>query len=242
MGIKKEISTNKARLVFCDNNTVEKQFFELERAKKELESLNIVNSVFTEENIGGWLYKTVKVLSFNKDTSSIKMEEATGVPFSEILIYKPEYSYHMGVWLALYHNNAYVKENRVKRFGDFSRSNFIIDKEKRIATAIDPGGGGGEVDFPEVDIVTGIYSLVLGSLRSRVAPYYVCDTFIKAYNDISKNKIDVSNMLISWKIIRKRFRSKYKKSSILLRPVSYCAMILLNFYITILIKRIGKRI
>lgn len=186
------------------------------------------------------MYKAVRIVEYDADNNKIIMEKVKGVNFSEIFLEEPKYVYHMGIWLAVFHNSVRLEENKLILYGDFNRVNFIIDKDNKEATAIDPGSYFGEIGYPEIDIMTTVYSLVVGNLRSMRSPYKITYNFIQAYDKQSDKKIDESNMRKSWKRLRKRFGNKYKKRPILLRPISYLAMISLNIYITILIKRLRK--
>lgn len=231
----REIRTNKANLIFKENGIVEKIFFEPIAAKNEMESLKHLNDVFMDTRVDGWLYKAVKFISYDEDSSKIVMETVKGVNFSEIFRNEPEYVIHMGRWLAAFHNNVRVEGNKTILYGDFNRGNFIIDKENKEATAIDPGSYFGDVNYPEVDVVTTIYSLAVGVLKFRRSPFEMVYSFVNSYNEVSDRNIDKLNMKVSWKLIRERFKNKYKKAPVLMRPISYCTMIILNLYITLLI-------
>lgn len=238
MNIEKEISTNKAKLVFYDNGTVEKQFFDANRANSEMNSIALLNEIFKEKHISDWKYKVVELIKYDKVTSTMTMGTVQGVEFSKILATKPEYSKHMGIWLGLYHNNAHIDENKVKRFGGFSRTNFIINEIEKEVTAIDPGDWGGENNYPEVDLVTGIYSLALGAIKAKKLPFKICNTLVKGYNSISNIAINKKQLFKSWDIVKIRFKDKYKKSHFTIRPISYIAMLVLNFYMLFILRRI----
>lgn len=237
--IKKEIHTNKAKLTFFSNGTVEKKLFNTE-AKKEINSLIRLNNIFVDREREGWLYKAVKIIRHDVKENKFIMKEAKGVNFSEIFAEKPKYSHHMGVWLALYHNDARVRRDKVILYTDFIRGNFIIDEKNKVATAIDPGSIFGKIDCPEKDIIITIYSLMIGAFRSMLSPFKVSNWFIRSYNKTSNEKINKENMESSWRTIRKssRFRNRYKSRPIYLRPLAYCAMVISNLYMTILIKRL----
>lgn len=237
----KEIHTNKAKLIFKENGTVEKVFFDSGVAKNEIKSLSRLNDVFKDTSVDGWIYRAVKLISYDEDDNKIVMKTVNGVNFSEIFHNEPDYVKHMGIWLAAFHNNVRLEDDKVILYGDFNRGNFIIDKEKKEATAIDPGSYFGDVDYPEVDLVTTIYSLVVGVLKFRRSPFNMIYNFVRSYNEISDREIDKINIKVSWKLIQDRFKNKYKKAPVLVRPISYCAMITLNLYITILINAILRK-
>ena len=236
----KEIHTNKAKLIFKDDGTVDKIFFDATTAEKEMQSLSQLNQVFINKEIDGWIYKAVEFIDYEADNNKIIMGIVNGINFSDLFRDKPEYSNHMGIWLAIYHNCAVVEEDKVILYGDFNRGNSIIDDNNNEATAIDPGSYFGEIGYPEIDIITSIYSLVVGSLKLMRSPFKISYDFLESYNNICDEKIDKKNMKKSWKIIQHRFRYKYKRLSIILWPISYLSMHVLNVYITILIKRLNK--
>lgn len=241
MGIVREINTNKARLNFREDGIVEKILFDNERAIIERQSIYDLNKTFPGGEFEDWTYKTVKLIDFDEENNTIFMEEAKGKPYSRIMKEDPDYSFHMGIWLGLYHNKARLEDDRVKVFGDYSRNNFLIDIEGKVATAIDPGFYHGDIDYPEFDMVLSIYSLTIGAIKSRRFPYKIDEFFVKGYMKASDRKANYANVLDSWSRLKVRFKDRYKGKSIWLKLFSYSAMHLLNIYISILLRRLFRK-
>lgn len=237
MRIEKQISTNKANLIFYENGVVEKIYIEKKCAISEMKSLKGLVDIFEELDMDGWKYKIVKIIEYDMENNKILMEKVKGLSFSKVMSKAPEYSVHMGIWLGHYHNNARVG-NKVKIYGDYSRMNFIIDNGKKTATAIDPGGYFGEINFPEIDIVTAIYSVTLGALKIGKSPYIVSKCFIDGYNKISNERINLDNMKRSYLFICNRFKNKYKKAPMYFQPLKYLTIKIYNIYIFYLIKKL----
>lgn len=240
MAIVREINTNKARLSFRKDGIVEKVLFDSERALVEKESIDDLHNTFPGEDFEGWTYKTVKLLGFNEEDSTIYMEEAKGKPYSSIMKEYPSLSFHMGVWLGLYHKRAKLDDGKVKLYGDYSRNNFLIDQEKRLATAIDPGFYFGDVDYPEFDMVLAIYSLTIGAFRTKQSPYKIAESFLRGYKKTAHRDINYRHIRDSWSRLKVRLSSRYKEKSFLLKLFSYSAMHVLNIYINILLRSLFK--
>lgn len=240
--MEKIITTNKADLIFKENGIVEKKFFESLTYEKELKSLLGLNEKFKEKKVDDWLYRVPKVLGKDDKSSTIIMTKVGGSDFIRLFKDNIEYTKHMGVWLGLYHNYSRKNKEKVALYGDFSRMNFIIDKENKIATAIDPGSYFGLEGFPEIDLMTGIYSLVIGSIKYKHSREKVIIKFINSYNEISNEKVNKKNLDKSWQIIKDRFKNKYKSKSLYKKPIYFLGSFILNTYITGLIKKVKNQI
>ncbi len=235
------IITNKAKVTFTNNATVEKEFFVANRGKKEYINLRNLHNMYPAQLYREWYYKTVKPLSYNEKKSVMTMELASGEVFATLLKRKPQVTYYTGIWFGLFHNKCREFKNYMK-YIDYNRTNIFIDYSNKTITAIDPGMEYGKETSVEEALILNICGLVIGGVKSRISPKRLIKLFLKGYFEVSGEhfRLDTFNNSLD-KVIMNHFTSKLSVNfSAFKKPIAYISIKILRLYIHLVTPKLIK--
>ena len=179
MQIKK---TNKAKLKI-KKNKVEKIYYDQERAKTEYNNYKKLHSIMKEIEYKNWSLKSPRIYCFNGN--KLTMERAQGLSLSDLINKgKPEAAYYAGIYLGLFHKNSC--EGQLKKcisYGDYNRTNIFVDFDSKTVWGIDPGDRFGQKTYPELDLMKGLFSILIGEFRNKNYSFKNARLFLKGYNN-----------------------------------------------------------
>jgi len=233
----KTIFTNKAKINLLKNNTVEKIFFNENNTEKEFENMNKLNEIFNEKEIEGWAYKTVKPIKCEEN--KLVMERVKGETYFDLSDKNTQFSFVIGVWFGLFHNDCRVYRNGNIRKIDFNRTNILIDEQKKEVTVIDPGALFNQRCSLEFSLINAIMGLVIGDFKKRKNPKDTIKYFLDGYFSILDEEINKNNLEHSFKKVFKNRMSAqlYKKKN---KVVSYLKLKFIEAYTRIKILKLLK--
>ncbi len=108
---------------------------------QEVQDVEALGSLDKEPLANGWTIRVPEIFEVDKHANSYTMERLFGDTLDEII--KTSHDdipwKNIGKTLAIYHRKNQYKKGFVYTFGDFNRSNILIDKDKKVIGIIDPG-------------------------------------------------------------------------------------------------------
>jgi hypothetical protein len=165
--------TNKATIYRDLDGSIAKQYHTADAAERVLQdqwSLGQISKAMKNgKDAEGWLYTAVQPLRAEPSSGTIWMERAPGQALSTLapsaLL---DAEYHVGIWLARYHNHLLRESDEGLIFTDMGVHNIFVDTAGKIVTAFDPGRNWGEIGNRYQDVIQHVYSLaVVLLLRGR---------------------------------------------------------------------------
>lgn len=193
---------------------VVKCWVDSESAEKEFSALKFMNSVLKEESVEGWKYKTV--VPYRLIDKCLYMQKATGNDLRNYILDKPILSKQAGIWLAIYHNKT-LHNGRIKIFGDYSPNNIMIDLEKKIVVALDPGYRCGQEGYPELDLVKYLLKTTIFFLANKKLPFESLKSFLTGYYSCGKQIFDLRKFDESFHLNKIILKQQWKKKNLLKR-------------------------
>jgi hypothetical protein len=136
--------------IIINENQVFK-IFEFEQEfliEKQLLSQNIFSSQLDKKS--GYRLNFVKIISF--ENSFYVMEKINGVSLYNLIKSSPADFYYAGLWLKSFHDQNRQNNDISRLFGDSNPHHFIINKDEKSISAIDPGRAFGKIDNIYVDL------------------------------------------------------------------------------------------
>ena len=235
----KRINSRSGTVKFSDDIAI-KSLYDKYNAEKEFTILRDLYELYPSTKQEGWLYCTVKPLSFDKN-GNIKMQRVCGEPLSSHILKNPNSAYHAGVWLALFHNTTQGDDGNVTRFSDYSTSHVIIDDKSKMVTAIDPGLGFGKRGLSESDLFSFIINVISHSLKNYRMPVSAIDAFLSGYYNTSVNLPEEKKMSQALTEVINKYNRRWSKASRVKLLISIPYKCYLNIYCRRMIKRILKQ-
>lgn len=116
--------------------------------EKQLLSQNIFSTQLDKKS--GYRLTFVKIISF--ENSFYVMEKINGVSLNNLIKSSPADFYYAGLWLKSFHDQNRQKDGNSRLFGDANPHHFIINKDEKSISAIDPGRAFGKIDNIYVDL------------------------------------------------------------------------------------------
>lgn len=204
-----------------------------------IEEYSIINELYnryTEKTINGWRYKTIKPLKVEQE--KIYMERAEGVPLKLAAKKNTNLLVHAGIWLGFFHNIDNTKGDECILFLDFGLGDVIVEENKKIVTALDPGRKFGATGLPESDILKVLIPIINESLKQKQSPREKIDIFLKGYYSVADKDFCIKSYYASLPHAFTKFKRTYKRNKS--RPLYLLSILYLKFlevYIKILLKK-----
>lgn len=192
--------TNKA-IVYDMGDLVAKRYRTqdaADRVRQDQQSLGQMWLAFGQSRVSGWLYTVAKPIRADYTTNTIWLEKAPG----QTIFMLPEHQaviaeYHVGVWLATYHNRVFGDSVEGQIFADTNVSNILIDPVGMTIVGLDPGSGWGRKGYRYEDIIRHIYSLIVQLRYHRRKTLPAVRAFLQGYISTASGTLDEKAYVIS---------------------------------------------
>lgn len=175
----------KNRNVIFENNKVIKTFENPESLEKEVNSLkdlSFLNGCLLSD---GWRIVIPEVLDVDWEGGNYTMSFVKGKTIDELLNSKREVPWaQLGEALGHFHDHKKTNENLVKCFGDFNRSNSIIDLNEKILALFDPGYLYGKEVSRWQDIILFEWTVWLGQIKHSQSLIKELKVFEQGYKKV----------------------------------------------------------
>jgi hypothetical protein len=217
------------------DGSVAKKYHTIDAAKRVLNDQrslgHLSQALGTDRDAQGWRYAVVRPLRSDPSSGTIWLELAPGqavfaLPANALL----DAEYHVGVWLAAYHNRLLGESDEGLIFADTNVHNFLVEVADKVVTGLDPGSHWGEVGNRYDDVIRHVYSLVVALLLRRRLPLRAVRSFLDGYASATKTRMNARAYATAlggavprlWKFYGSKSRPKqlaFAAVSILLAPL-----------------------
>jgi hypothetical protein len=157
-------------IVYQDvDGSVAKRYHTIDAAKRVLKDERSLGYLWkalgTDRDTAGWRYTVVRPLRADPSSGTIWLERAPGqpvftLPASALL----DAEYHVGIWLAAYHNRLLGEADEGLIFADTNVQNILVDVADKVVTGLDPGFHWGDVGNRYQDVIRHVWTLVVARL------------------------------------------------------------------------------
>ena len=179
--------TNKASFDLIERAgelVLKKTYFRIGSAEKDFNLLLALKKYFRPRTVNNFVYRPLDVFAFDSTRNWLEMELFPGESigshydkYNDVSIF-----YHMGMWLGLLHSQSVNETGHVVCFNDYNRTNCLIDFDKNIVTALDPGHYHQMYVDPGISFVMGLFSVTRGAARVNPLSYFPGGTrFVAGY-------------------------------------------------------------
>jgi hypothetical protein len=178
--------TNKATLYQDVDGSIAKQYHTIDAVERILQderSLgHLWNALANGRDADGWRYTVARPLRVDPASRTIWLELAPGqAPLTLATGALLDAEYHVGIWLATYHNRLLGEADEGVIFADASVHNIFVDPVGKVVTGFDPGSNWGNVGSRYQDVICHAYSLIVALLQRRRGPLRAVRSFLHGY-------------------------------------------------------------
>jgi hypothetical protein len=192
----KIIARTHQAIVYEDvDGSVAKQYHTIDAAKRVIEDQRSLGHLWealgTDRDTEVWRYTVVRPVRADPSSGTIWLERAPG---QAVFALAPnallDAEYHVGIWLAAYHNRLLGEADEGLIFADTNVHNILVEVAGKVVTGLDPGSHWGDLGNRYEDLIRHVYSLVVALLLRRRLPLRAVRSFLDGYASATETRMN----------------------------------------------------